>query len=259
MTTFATAQFPARSLGGKTPGCRSYVGLSGVASSPGATDPLVDTLPGYPEVPPDLLQGLSLQAQASGLVRSGQGLPVLVPPVLHVKDSLARYIGFCQEVNPMNMSDRLSVPSHGVTPVIQSGHNMDTKRFGKWLKRQLDEHNPPWNQSDLARATVMGGQYVSQAQIGRAIRGERGLGEKSVTAIAKALEIPPEVVYREAGLLPPKEDESPTAKTVSFLVSQMPLDRQLDILEYTRLQLRRVQRQGKDAKKNPRGIEAAGD
>jgi len=48
-------------------------------------------------------------------------------------------------------------------------------------------------------------------------------------AIARALQIPPERVFRKAGLLPPKPDETPTLRELLYLASQLP-DEDLDKL-----------------------------
>lgn len=72
---------------------------------------------------------------------------------------------------------------------------MRSDEFSNWLREELDRRG--WTQAKLAG--LMG---MSPAQVTRIMSGERGIGEQSLTAIAKAFRIPPEEVYRAAGLLP---------------------------------------------------------
>lgn len=68
--------------------------------------------------------------------------------------------------------------------------------FGQWLLGILEERE--LSQSDLSR---MAG--ISRGTLSNIISGNRGRGFKSLAAIAKALKIPREQIYRAAGLLPP--------------------------------------------------------
>lgn len=76
---------------------------------------------------------------------------------------------------------------------------MRSEDFANWLRDQLNTRG--WTQAKLAG--LMG---MSPAQVTRIMSGERGIGEQSLTAIAKAFKIPPEEVYRAAGLLPQKSE-----------------------------------------------------
>src|SRR5512139_3399651 len=69
--------------------------------------------------------------------------------------------------------------------------------FGAWLQGQLD--NRGWTQARLARRSK-----VSTAQIARVINNTRAPGPEFCRAVAKALELPEELVFREAGLLSPE-------------------------------------------------------
>jgi transcriptional regulator with XRE-family HTH domain len=66
-------------------------------------------------------------------------------------------------------------------------------------------------QIDLARRTGLG-----SGQISRILNMERGIGPDSATAIARAFNLPPEVVFRKAGLLPPAP-EQPTEQSPDIL------------------------------------------
>lgn len=67
--------------------------------------------------------------------------------------------------------------------------------FGEWLQTELDNRN--WKQADLSRATGLDTAVISNLR-----NGKRGPGEDTCTAIATAFHLPPEVVFRAAGLLP---------------------------------------------------------
>lgn len=76
------------------------------------------------------------------------------------------------------------------------------EKFGMWLLKELEERN--MSQSDLARACS-----ITTAQISRIISGTRSAGKESLTAIAHALRLPPDLVFEKAGVLPPKLELSP--------------------------------------------------
>jgi len=78
---------------------------------------------------------------------------------------------------------------------------MDT--FPEWLLSKLDELK--WKQADLVRESKLDSAVVSNI-----INGKRKVGKVTATAIAHALQLPPELVFEKAGLLPPtKTDLSP--------------------------------------------------
>ena len=72
--------------------------------------------------------------------------------------------------------------------------------FGKWLLQELE--NRDMSQSELSRLSGL-----SRGTLSNLISGTRGRGPDSIEAIARAFKMPPEQVFRVAGLLPPKPDE----------------------------------------------------
>lgn len=70
------------------------------------------------------------------------------------------------------------------------------ENFGDWLLEQLRRRNI--SQSELARISG-----VSKGTVSNLINGTKGAGQDSITAIARALRLPPEEVFRRAGILPP--------------------------------------------------------
>ena len=68
-----------------------------------------------------------------------------------------------------------------------------------WLERQIKCRG--WRPADLAKAA---GQYP--ATINRVLNRERQAGPDVCNALARALDEPPEKIFRLAGLLPPSRD-----------------------------------------------------
>lgn len=71
--------------------------------------------------------------------------------------------------------------------------------FSSWLQDRLDERG--WRPTDLAKQAKM-----SDTAISRFIQGARKPDSKSLNAIAKALKLPPDQVFRAAGQLPQKPE-----------------------------------------------------
>lgn len=103
-----------------------------------------------------------------------------------------------------------------------------TVSFAEWLLQELEYRE--WTQADLSRKSG-----VSTGQITRVVNGQRGLGKDSLTAIAKALEYPPEKVYRIAGFLPPAIDLNEEIETILHEVSKLPKADQQEVLAYIRM------------------------
>jgi transcriptional regulator with XRE-family HTH domain len=85
--------------------------------------------------------------------------------------------------------------------------------FSEWLLLTLE--NKGWSQADLARAAK-----VSRSSISEIISGHRQVGRGTATSIANALKLPPEQVFRAAGILPPENDD-PWADEMAHKLSQL--------------------------------------
>jgi len=106
--------------------------------------------------------------------------------------------------------------------------------FGEWLQEQLDSRG--WHQARLARRSG-----ISAGQIARVINDTRQPGPEFCRAIAKALELPEELVFRQAGLLSPeqrKEDPPTLAEWVALFRQSTP-EKQEDLLTLARALLRK--------------------
>jgi transcriptional regulator with XRE-family HTH domain len=78
---------------------------------------------------------------------------------------------------------------------------------------------------ELARQT-----RVSESTISRIISGKRMPSSRLTRRIAKALHVPPEKVFREAGLLPDSDEEAPAVKEALYLFQELPEDEQRRVL-----------------------------
>ncbi len=88
--------------------------------------------------------------------------------------------------------------------------------FAEWLQGELDKRG--WKASDLARR---GG--TAPSQLSRILNKERGVGPEACREIARGLKLPPETVFRQAGLLPPDVDgDAPARRELLHLFEQLP-------------------------------------
>lgn len=99
--------------------------------------------------------------------------------------------------------------------------------FTKWLLDQIAEKG--WTQAELARRAG-----ITPGAISHVINEERKPGEEFCRAIARALHIPPETVFRAAGLLPPDPDKPPDLlEWIHIYTEASPDDREI-MLEQAR-------------------------
>lgn len=95
--------------------------------------------------------------------------------------------------------------------------------FGKWLLAELDERR--WSMREFARRCE-----VSESTISRIVSGKRNPSSELCRRMGDVLRLPPERIFREAGLLPQNPDESPGTKEALYLFRQLPEDERLRIL-----------------------------
>lgn len=84
----------------------------------------------------------------------------------------------------------------------------------EFLEKEMDKRS--WKQADLARAA-----NLDSAVISNIINGRRRMGEETGKAIAHALNLPPEVVFRAANLLPQVPDLDPLTRQAEWLMGQL--------------------------------------
>ncbi len=87
--------------------------------------------------------------------------------------------------------------------------------FGKWLLKELDDRR--WSMREFARRCE-----VSESTISRVVSGKRNPSSDLCRRMAEVLHLPPERIFREAGLLPRSAEESPGIKEALYLFRQLP-------------------------------------
>lgn len=93
---------------------------------------------------------------------------------------------------------------------------MDDKvDFPRWLNKQIEDRG--LSQAQLARLAG-----VTRSAINGILTESRGAGPDVLLAIARALKLPPETVFRAAGLLPPRPDTNPELEEANYKLSQLP-------------------------------------
>jgi transcriptional regulator with XRE-family HTH domain len=99
--------------------------------------------------------------------------------------------------------------------------------FAEWLLNEMQRRD--LSQSELARRAGL-----AQATISYVLSGERNPGPEFCLGIAKAMNIPPEVVFQEAGIFPPSSAETKNRKEADHLFSQLSDRQQNDVLTMMR-------------------------
>ncbi len=105
-------------------------------------------------------------------------------------------------------------------------------KFGDWLSTEMK--NRGMTQSELARKA-----NISQAAISHILSNRRNPGNGLCESIARALRLPPELVFRKAGLLPPAVPQDEYQEELLHLLQQLPPEERQEILELVRFKLER--------------------
>jgi transcriptional regulator with XRE-family HTH domain len=92
---------------------------------------------------------------------------------------------------------------------------MEEIDFPQWLINQMDRKGI--TQADLSKLSGL-----STAAISLILSSSRGAGTDACLAIAKALKLPPETVFRAAGLLPPAVKIDARKEMILHLAEQLP-------------------------------------
>jgi len=103
-----------------------------------------------------------------------------------------------------------------------------TEKLQRWLASQIGARD--WNYSELAEKAGL-----SPATISLVMKGERGVGPDFCNAVARALNIPPDEVFRQAGLLPPVPEQDAVAENALHLFRHLTVADQERILAMMRV------------------------
>lgn len=109
--------------------------------------------------------------------------------------------------------------------------------FPKWLDAELEKRE--WSRADLSQKAK-----ISQSALSMIYSENRKAGPEICNAVASALKLPPEEVFRAAGLLPPAPATDETIERIDYLLStlQDPNNKQraLDYIELLKTQEERA-------------------
>lgn len=100
--------------------------------------------------------------------------------------------------------------------------------FSSWLVQELEERG--LSQSDLSRMSGL-----SRGTVNNIVSGTRGRGPESLSAIARALKLPPEKLYRVAGLLPSAVKVDEEMEQILHEIAKLNKADQREVLAYIRM------------------------
>lgn len=116
----------------------------------------------------------------------------------------------------------------------------DKYNFSTWLSEQMDKRN--LTQAELARLAG-----VTRSAINGVLTGTRGPGNDLCLAIARALRLPPETVFRAAGLLPPEPEYVPLLDEWNAVFYELTPDEQQELIDIARLKVDRRKSPGQQS------------
>ncbi len=99
--------------------------------------------------------------------------------------------------------------------------------FADWLQQEMNTRG--WDQSELARRSG-----VTTAQVSRLLTGERRPGPAASRKIARAFHLPPEELFRRAGLLPNAAPRPEGAEELLHLFGELGEDDRTRLLAIAR-------------------------
>ncbi len=115
---------------------------------------------------------------------------------------------------------------------------MSEMTFGEWLSEELKDRG--WSKADLARAAG-----ISPPHITRIVNGDQMPGNEVIVAIARALDLPPDEVFRRVAGLPLKEETPDLGEMVTIFLTVSP-DIRREILDFARFKVQQKRRRSSD-------------
>ena len=108
--------------------------------------------------------------------------------------------------------------------------SVENNKFTNWLNNELDKQG--WTQSELARRAGL-----SRGTLSNITSGSKGIGEETCRAIARAFNVPPETVFRAAGILPNNPGMDEDYEELKHIFNQMTDEEQEEFLAQGRLKI----------------------
>lgn len=117
-------------------------------------------------------------------------------------------------------------------------NDLQMERFRDWILVELNKRG--MTQADLARASG-----VTSAAISRLLSEQRVPAPETCMGIARAFNLPPEDVYRRAGLLPDTgEPDDLLTRIIANIAEKLDEGRREELKNYAEYQLRRQEQKG---------------
>ena len=102
---------------------------------------------------------------------------------------------------------------------------LSMENVAEFIKAEIKRKG--WSQARLAKAAKLDSAVISNI-----LNEKRGVGWESARAIADALNIPAETMFRKAGLLPPVPAKTEQSEQLLYLFNQLDPDKKQDLLGY---------------------------
>lgn len=102
---------------------------------------------------------------------------------------------------------------------------LSMENIADFIKAEIERKG--WSQARLAKAAKLDSAVISNI-----LNEKRGMGWESARAIADALNIPAETMFRKAGLLPPVPAKTEQTDRLLYLFNQLDPDKKQDLLGY---------------------------
>jgi transcriptional regulator with XRE-family HTH domain len=105
---------------------------------------------------------------------------------------------------------------------------MMNQTFSNWVLEQLEDRE--WTRAELSRRAGLSRTAISDVILGKA-----NPGFHLCVSIGNALEIPPEGIFRKAGLLPENPDIDEEIELILHEVAKLPKGDQEEVLAFIRM------------------------
>lgn len=138
--------------------------------------------------------------------------------------------------NYLSIASEISIPLKRLS---------DRFTFALWMQSEREKRG--WSQSDLSRYSGLHRAIISKI--------ETNVSTPSVEtfiSLAHAFKLPPETLFRAAGLLPQQTEETELIQQITHITKELPKYEQQDILEFVKLRHRLAEEREKNEKKRTR-------